>query len=536
MKVKNLDIVHKIIHVLELALLLFLIFISFFYKLGYENINVDQFLWYDRTEKFFKALSEGKFASTYQQYHPGVTLMYLIGLGRLVYQKFTGDYSSWADITYENFGTYNFYTKLFVVIFCLLIIFYSAFVIYKITSSGKMSLAFLFFLFLESYYVGLIRNLHMDGILSVLIFSSVLSYYYGCTSKSSKYVIFSGILSGLGLLTKSPSIFILPFCGIIFLSLFIKRKEDRKWLVQKTVIWLLLAILVFFALFPAMWVAPLDTLRRIIYDGVLDTGVSGGFNHYINDVRIRDPGFPFYFLVLKYRLTPILQFLIILFIVYILLTFLLGTFRKRHPDREKILDIILFSFIFVLIYLAAFIALKKKTDRYMSPIYPFLVFIAAYGFCKFIDLMRRREKKIYYVILKILFSAGVLVGSAYYVWNISTIKPYFMAYYNPLWGGIKKAKDEIYLNQGGIGVFEIAEYLHSLNLPENTEIAARSIRELTAVTKYSIRKPNLDRIDMYDLVILPLQRDLLFKKGRKNIKVFKIQNQDYWKVYSALDL
>jgi hypothetical protein len=285
-----------------------------------------------------------------------------------------------------------------------------------------------------------------------------------------------------------------------------------------------------------MWVAPLDTLRRIIYDGVLDTGVSGGFNHYINDVRIRDPGFPFYFLVLKYRLTPILQFLIILFIVYILLTFLLGTFRKRHPDREKILDIILFSFIFVLIYLAAFIALKKKTDRYMSPIYPFLVFIAAYGFCKFIDLMRRREKKIYYVILKILFSAGVLVGSAYYVWNISTIKPYFMAYYNPLWGGIKKAKDEIYLNQGGIGVFEIAEYLHSLNLPENTEIAARSIRELTAVTKYSIRKPNLDRIDMYDLVILPLQRDLLFKKGRKNIKVFKIQNQDYWKVYSALDL
>ena len=105
----------------------------------------------------------------------------------------------------------------------------------------------------------------------------------------------------------------------------------------------------------------------------------------------------------------------------------------------------------------------------MSPIYPFLVFIAAYGFCKFIDLMRRGEKKIYYVILKILFSAGVLVGSAYYVWNISTIKPYFMAYYNPLWGGIKKAKDEIYLNQGGIGVFEIAEYLHSLNLPENTE-------------------------------------------------------------------
>jgi len=535
MKVKNLDIVHKIIHVLELALLLFLIFISFFYKLGYENINVDQFLWYDRTEKFFKAISEGKFASTYQQYHPGVTLMYLIGLGRLVYQKFTGDYSSWADITYENFGTYNFYTKLFVVIFCLLIIFYSAFVIYKITSSRKMSLAFLFLLFLESYYVGLIRNLHMDGILSVLIFSSVLSYYYGARSKLLKYVIFSGILFGLGLLTKSPSIFILPFCGIIFLSLFIKRKEDRKWLVQKTVIWALIAGLVFFALFPAMWVVPLDTLRRIIYDGVLDTGVSGGFNHFVNGMRVRDPGFSFYFLVLKYRLTPVMQFLLIFFVIYSLYIFL-SKKNNKLKQKEEIPGIVLLSFLFFLIYFAAFISLKKKTDRYMSPIYPFLVFIAAYGFCKFIDLMRRREKKIYYVILKILFSAGVLVGSAYYVWNISTIKPYFMAYYNPLWGGIKKAKDEIYLNQGGIGVFEIAEYLHSLNLPENTEIAARSIRELTAVTKYSIRKPNLDRIDMYDLVILPLQRDLLFKKGRKNIKVFKIQNQDYWKVYSALDL
>ncbi|HOS88693.1 MAG TPA: glycosyltransferase family 39 protein [bacterium] len=530
-EVKNLDIVHKIIHVLELALLLFLIFISFFYKLGYENINVDQFLWYDRTEKFFKAISEGKFASTYQQYHPGVTLMYLIGLGRLVYQKFTGDYSSWADITYENFGTYNFYTKLFVVIFCLLIIFYSAFVIYKITSSRKMSLAFLFLLFLESYYVGLIRNLHMDGILSVLIFSSVLSYYYGARSKLLKYVIFSGILFGLGLLTKSPSIFILPFCGIIFLSLFIKRKEDRKWLVQKTVIWALIAGLVFFALFPAMWVVPLDTLRRIIYDGVLDTGVSGGFNHFVNGMRVRDPGFSFYFLVLKYRLTPVMQFLLIFFVIYSLYIFL-SKKNNKLKQKEEIPGIVLLSFLFFLIYFAAFISLKKKTDRYMSPVYPFFAFIASYSFFKLEDLMEKGKKKFALLIFKVL----VLVGIGYYSWNIITIKPYFMAYYNHLWGGIRKAKNQIYLNQGGIGVFEIAGYLHSLNLPENPKIAVSNERELSVVTKYHVTAPNPADRKSYDLIIVPLQKDGIYKNGRKTVKIFKIQGQSYWKVYSALDL
>jgi len=68
--------------------LIFTIIIYFFYfhNLGYENINEDQYRWYLRSERFFTALNELNFEGTYQQYHPGVSLMYFIKLGVETYK------------------------------------------------------------------------------------------------------------------------------------------------------------------------------------------------------------------------------------------------------------------------------------------------------------------------------------------------------------------------------------------------------------------------------------------------------------------
>jgi len=500
-----------------------LIYFSLFNKLGYENINVDQFLWYERTENFFQAIKEGDFSDTYQQYHPGVTLMYLIRLGQLSYRISTGDFSNHSDISYENYGLYNYHTKLYVVIFCLLIILFSSHLVNKITKSKFIAISFFIFLLLESYYIGILRNLHMDGILSVLIFSSILSFYLACSEKSTKYFILSGILTGLGFLTKSVSFFIPLFCLIIFIVFLIKERNSFSLFMRMGILWILISIFVFVLLFPAMWVAPIDTLSRIIHDGVLDTGVSGSFNHYLNNTMTEDPGIFFYVKVLAFRITPFTHFLILVYFVFLLISL----FRKK---LKLIPELSILSLFFSALYFLVFTCLQKKTDRYMSSIYPFLALISAYSFSILIDFLKnlRVGKKIKNFFVLFIF----VISFTYYVWNIFTLKPYFLAYYNHVLGGIDRAQKEMYLNQGGIGVFEISEYLDSLKLSDNTRIAVTNERELQKVTKYQLEPPYPHLKDEYDLVIVPLQKDGFFEWKRNIIKTFDIQNQVYWRIYS----
>jgi hypothetical protein len=491
----------------------------FYFKLGEENINVDQFLWYERTENFIKAVKEGNFSNTYQQYHPGVTLMYLVGLGQFSYRLLGKDVSSFSDIPYYDFAKYNFHTKFFLVTFCLILIGLSAHLIRKITKSEKISFTFILIIVLESFYVGLIRNLHMDGILSLLLFSTVLSYYLACREKSTRFMLLSAFLLGLGLLTKSASVFGVLFSGIIFFYHFWTNKSKRLWLIKSSFTWVAFSVIIFFLLFPAMWATPVRTLERIINEGVLETGLSGSFDHFIDSHGVDDPGFNFYPRLLLYRTTPVLQLLIVLLVFYIFLMFI----SKKIKKVDKL---IFYTFIFIIIYIAVFISSPKKTDRYMAAVFPFLALLGAFSFDSLWEFFRTRKiEKFFWVF--ILFPSVI-----YYFWNSVTLSPYYFAYYNHLWGGINKARYEIYLNQGGIAVFEVADYIESLQLPERPRIAATHETELESVLQYNVSTPDPGKLGEYDVVVVPLQRDRVFKKGMNRTEIIKIQNQNYWKIYT----
>ena len=509
-----------------LALLISIFCLFVFSNLGYENINVDQFLWYERSEKFFSAIQEGRYLDTYQQYHPGVTLMYLIGIGQASYKYFTGDLSSFSAISYNNFGTYNFHTKLYVVIFCLAVLIYSAYLIYKIYGKVIISLLFLTVTLFESFYIGVLRNLHIDGILSVLIFTSILSFYYACTKKSLKAFIISGFLTGLGYLNKSVSIFIPFFCFIIFTYFFITNKTNRKNLVQDSIIWILISVILFFILFPAMWVEPIKIITTIVKEGVIGTGVDGSFYHYLNNTVTQDPGFTFYLKVLGYRVTPFLQFLLIYYLLY-----LVSIFKNHKLKDENVLNLL--SLIFVTVFFIIFVFLDKKTDRYLAPLFPFLCLLGSYSFYILVRNTIFIKIKIRYKLPALVLFAFFLI---YNLWNVISIRPYYFAYYNHFLGGINTAKKEMYINQGGIGVFEIAKYIEEIHFQNPPRISATNERELQKVSKYKVEPPYPHLKKEYDLVITPLQRDAYFEWKKKIIKVFKIQGQDYWYVFSDLEI
>jgi 4-amino-4-deoxy-L-arabinose transferase-like glycosyltransferase len=497
--------------------LLLLGYFSLYYKLGYENVNVDQFLWYSRTQKFFTAISQGRLADTYQQYHPGVLLMYLIGLGQISYRFVTKDPSVYPDISYLHLGIYNFFTKVFVVTFSIVAILISAYMLKRITQSAKYSYIFILVLLSEPYYTGVLRNLHLDGLVSVLIFSTAISFYLACSLRSLKYIFVSGLLMGLGLLTKSVSLFAVLFCFATLLLFIFRNRNYSKWFVKAAIVWVFTALAVFTILFPAMWVEPVSTIKRIIIDGVLETGTSGGFTHVVNNISTRDPGPLFYPLVLKFRLTPLLQ---ITSLGYLGLTLISIVRRKKLPSALFAL-----SFAIVIIYLIIFTLASKKTDRYVSPVFPFLVLNATYVLIILYNSMVTKHLK------KLLCFGLVALVSIYGAYTLVTITPYGMAYYNLVWGGINKAKKQIYLNQGGIGLFDVASYLNGLELPESTVVAATNNTELRGLIKYRTSSPQPEKKKEYKLVVLPLQKDLIFKNGRKPAYKFSIQGQTYWDVY-----
>ena len=509
--------------VLLVALLIF----SLYYKLGYENINVDQFLWYTRSQNFFKAVSEGSYLETYQQYHPGVLLMYLIGLGQLSYRLFTGDQATYPDISYVNFGTYNFFTKFYTVSFSLVLLLVSSYMLYRITSSKQFTYVFLTALYLEAYFVGVLRNLHLDGLLSVLLFSTVIAFYLAVTSRSWKYLLVSGLLMGLGLLTKSTAIFAAAFCFLVLIYFSFAKKGLIRWLLKAWLIWMATAAGVFFVLFPAMWVAPVSTIQKIVLDGVLETGANGGFTHVVNDISSRDPGPLFYLQVVKFRITPLTQLSATAF--FVCSAFFVASNRTVRDRLTKYippaLPLYLLSVLFIIIYLAIFTLASKKTDRYITPIFPFLVLdsVCALSFVYRLTLQKTLTRVLFYIFLTVFMLYGVV--------NMLTIAPYGMAYYNHVWGGINKAKKQIYLNQGGIGYFELAAYLNSLNIPSDTIIGATNDTELEKLVRYPVTAPQPKKRKEYKLVVLPLQKDALYKSSRKLAYKLNIQGQNYWNVY-----
>ena len=66
--------------VLVLTLLATLFFVTHVPRLATNAINPDGVNWHYRSQQFIVGLKSRDFAKTYQHYHPGVTLMWIMGL------------------------------------------------------------------------------------------------------------------------------------------------------------------------------------------------------------------------------------------------------------------------------------------------------------------------------------------------------------------------------------------------------------------------------------------------------------------------
>ena len=318
-------------HWFALIALLIIIWLPRGLKLD-QYVTVDESKWVTRSGNFFEALVNDHYQHTYQHAHPGVTIMWSGTAGYLwrfpEYARNAPGQFTWTDRRFDDFIRANGHELLemlasgrtFVVLINTIVLGLAFIMTRRLVGFLPALLGFALIAF-DPFQTAHSRFMHPDSLLSVFMLLSMmafLSYLY--TGRRQRDLIISALSAGLAALTKTPGIFLFPLIGLFSLiatgvytvskpewriSHFGQFKTIRR-LTLPILLWLGIALIIYFALWPALWITPLDTLTAA-YD-ITDEYASVGHSSpvfYNGRILNGDPGTFFYPVSYLWRATPV---------------------------------------------------------------------------------------------------------------------------------------------------------------------------------------------------------------------------------------
>jgi hypothetical protein len=290
-------------------LLLILFFVVFLLtrvpRLNNDEINPDGVNWYYRSEQFVVALKSFQLEKTYQHYHPGVTLMWIVGATTEFIKQVVPGHSVINNGTFE---TFNFYSKLNLVVVQLILTVFALFLLEKILGFYKalFSLSLLSF---EPFFIGNSRIIHLDILMTLFILIGFALFYLVFSQKFLNkwfYVgsALSGVFISLAFLTKSISILAFGFL-LVFGTALIIYKCGKAFGLKFFCTFLVGFVVTLFVVFPAMLVKPIDVIVEIFSEGER-IGARKGHSQIVFGETTMDPGVAFYLLVLALKTSVVL--------------------------------------------------------------------------------------------------------------------------------------------------------------------------------------------------------------------------------------
>lgn len=384
-------------------------------QLGTDIANSDSVRWHWRTVNFLDALKSYDLKDTYQRYHPGVTLMISNSIVKQSIQTYDITNSPIPGaLTYQNsqyFPLIHKYSKLMNLVILATLFLVQLFAISKIFNF-RISLVYGFLVSIEPYLIGVDRWFHLTSLETYFAFSAFIVFLLWEKYEKTKYLVFSGLLFALAILTKVTALVLLP----LFLYLLVRKRScfDFKKVAFTITIFFVTTFLFIFVLFPALWVAPLYTISKIwngiaggVYEDVRTLPLSSGFSYF------------YYLFVLFYKSLPTTFILSLPALFYSL---------KNYKSRKISL--------YLLIYLLVLSVSSKKIDRYVISIFPPLLLLIS------IYLSNLNSKILY------LFASFALVFA---IQAKVTYFPVYSAYYSPVLGttpSYKALTNGFYNNSG----------------------------------------------------------------------------------------
>ena len=425
---------------------------------------IDEFQWQEGTQAFINGLLSGDLISTYCRYHPAVTDMWLIGIGLgfkylilllggtnpagfqafLEQSTFPG-YPN-ADFLVAERLPFALVTSISVVLVYLLArkLFDS-----PVAWLGAVLLA------LDPFYIAHSRVVTPDGLQASFMTLSILSFIVHLVCERSRhYVVFSGFAAGLALLTKVPAVLLVPMVVVLTM---VKPASRLTHHASDLALWGGVALLTFFCLWPAMWVAPVGTVQRMVADMAKDAG--SGWNQFFMGRSTKDPGFLFYPVVLLFRTTP----LTLIGAVGSLISSPYGSRIAHHVSRITHHALIMLATCVLLFTLFMSFG-ATKFDRFLLPIFPAVDILAALGLYELAKVIAKWGKPVKALTLLIV----IVIQASFALPQ----HPYFLSFYNPLVGGPAQAPNVLFIGWGE-AFEEAARYLNGKENATELKVAAQ---------------------------------------------------------------
>ncbi|MDZ4722232.1 MAG: phospholipid carrier-dependent glycosyltransferase [Roseiflexaceae bacterium] len=432
-----------------------------------DFITTDEaYHWIDRTERFSAAVAGQHWADTLLTGHPGVTTMWLGSIGRALEQNYGR-----ADPHIPELVAHLAWLRLPIAIMHALVVAIAFLLLYRLFGQA-IALIASFLWATAPYLIAHGRLLHLDANLADFVVLSILFLLVAYAERTNivrqsphfGYLCASGICAGLALLTKGPALIMLPFVGLTLLGLVIQNRQQagvrpsfRQLLVlairsiPRAVFvyscWLAIALLVVYALWPALWVTPGAALERYIGEITTNGGRPNGDGQFFLGRANADPGPLFYPIADLFRSTPVMLIGLFAAVVFALRTWLRQRHRPFEPTPPSVRYLAVLA-AFVLFWTLVMTLGPKKFDRYILPTWPVLIILAAAGLASLVAAIPRRSLRI------IVLSLGLATELATIAWY----QPYYLSYYNPLLGGGRVAQ-QIFLIGWGEGMDQVGVYL-----------------------------------------------------------------------------
>jgi len=449
------------------------LFLLAFFLRAYRPISrPDQ--WLARSWIFCSALGRHDWAATYQSRHPGFTTMVISGTTLCLYDEAAGtplqNLFTWGVFPFAtDMGREMAIGVLGLSIVLSALIVAIALAIRKL-AGWPMALAAAGLMAFAPAYLAESRVLHVDALVSTLMLLSALLLLVSLQAKQRRYLVLSGVVGGLALLTKTPALFLLPYTGLALLVYLLcnlrngwrdHAKGWMGWLLGETwrglvfplLLWVVMVALPF-AFWPAMWVNPTTVLGNMM-TGTLEHVVNPHvyprfFNGHIYTGAA--PGPLFYPTILAFNASFITFVLFLVSLVYYVL-------RRRNTGH--LLPPITF---WLLVAYVAFFTIQmtigaKQSDRYEMPAQLMLEVLAAAGLAAVADLVQRAladlKLRLAQAVVPILLAAAIglqaLVALAF--------MPDYGAHYNYLFGGNQGAVHVVEFTGQNEGIAYLGDYM-----------------------------------------------------------------------------
>ncbi len=463
-----------------------------------ETIN-----WIGRSERFLLALQEGRLENTVQAFHPGVTTTWLGAAGILLSRA-----TQPPDV---DFVTYLTVVRLPIILVNALCIVISYWLLRRLINPRVAFLAGLLWA-TEPFIVAHSAILHVDALSTSLMTVALLSGWYALDRPIRwPLLIFSAVVGGFGGLTKFTTLFIFPLLPLY--SLLDKEHLPTRPLVTGLAVWIAVAVIVWFAFFPATWVNMFDVLSMLNYGKDLALSPHESGNFFLGQ-PVQDPGIFFYPLAIVLRLAP-----------YTLIGVAAALFNIRHHRK------IVFSLLFTSVaFLVLMTFQPKKFDRYVLQVFPLLDIVAACGLIGLIDAVRARLS----VVLRPAFAWVAVV--VVLIFNLAAYHPYYLAYYNPLLGGSSTAVRTILVGWGE-GLDQIVRYLRQ----QHRDCTYNLVTDLPGGAEILQFYFPCEQVDSQTTYIITYISQVQRQQGQdmqtvEPLFTVRLQGIDYAAIYDAADL